>query len=424
MEDRTMTEPIAKKSSKDVHLSTRAFLGLLCLLVLPWMMIALGRLPNPLREMAERTKHGTDQPGSATEVREGPWGILEINDLAISPVDILVPGQLGVPLPINWFFDDFSVPRLQELLTALDLTELQRADLLATNTWEIAPSGITLHPSGETILGLAPDIRTRLYEVLGASAENQDYFQPWSMKAQLFERRLALSKLNTDVQDLIRHLAYRRGSRVFISDVPVILNRLGDMEQKRRVMRLLNSASTYQVTLVVPPGADTDAIAGYWGGGNRRKDIKPILESLSQLPGGGKLDIAHLLPAFARQRLYIYPSRVLAQDGVRRDCHWTSLNFFSLVAEDRFGNSDEATRHILENYYQTGEAPQYGDLVLFMLPSGDSIHSAVVLAGNMAFTKNGENLDQPWIIMDIGEIQELYSQYFHTELGVQYWRRK
>lgn len=419
-----MSDPASGKQNQTVQLSTRAFLGLLAFVVLPWLLIALELLPNPLRGPVCRIAHGFARSDVASEVRTGPWGSLEINDIAISPVDILVPGQPGTPLPVNWTFENFSVPQLKELLGSLDLTEFQRADLLATNTWEIAANGLTLHPSGETILGLTPEVRMRLYDILGTTAANQDYFQPWSMKTQLFESRLVRSGLNPEAQDLVRRLAYSRGSRTFISDLAVILNRLKDADQKRDVMRLLNSASTYQVKLIVPPGADTDALAAYWGMQSRRKDIKPILESLSQLPGGGKLDIAHLLPAFARQRLYVYPSPILAQDGVRRDCHWTSLNFFSLVPDDRFGNSEEATRLILENYYQTGEAPQYGDLALFMLPSGDSIHSAVVLAGNLAFTKNGETLDQPWIIMDIDELRELYGFYYHATLGVQYWRRK
>lgn len=386
--------------------------------------MVLGLLPNPLDEMAGRAIHGAAQADAVSEVREGRWGRLEINDIAIAPVDVLVPGQPGIPISIHWVFEGFSAPQVTELLESLDLTDLQRADLLATNAWEVAPGRITLHPSGETVLGLTPEVRRRLYEVLGAFPTNSDHFRPWSMKTQLFEKRMVRSGLNPDVQDLLRRLAYFRGARTFISDAAVVLNRLEDVEQKRNLMKFLNSASTYQVKLVVPPGADVDAIAGYWGMQNRRKDIKPILESLSQLPGGGKLDIVHLLPAFARQRLYSYPSPLLAQDGVRRDCHWTSLNFFSLVPDDRFGDAAEATRYILATYYQTGEAPQYGDLALFMLPDGNSIHSAVVLAGNLVYTKNGEDLNQPWIIMDGDELRELYGQYHHATLGVQYWRRK
>lgn len=416
--------PSAGRKSSGVQLSTPAFFGLLVMVVLPWALIVLGRLPNPLGGLLQRSLQAVSGSESTGEFRSGPWGSLELNDIAISPVDILVPGQPGTALPIQWFFENFSAPQLNAWLDSLGLTPRQRADLLSTNAWALAPGGILLHPSGETILELAPDVRARLYDVLGTSSANREYFQPWSMKTALFEKRLAHSGLNPETQELVRRLAYCRGSRTFISDVAVILNRLGDVEEKRDVLRLLSSASTYQVKLVVPPGADTSAMAAYWGGQSRRKDFKPILESLSQLPAGGKLDIAHLLPAFARQRLYVYPNPTLAQDGVRRDCHWTSLNFFSPVPDDRFGDAAEATRFILANYYQTGESPQYGDLALLTLPDGNSIHSCVVLAGNLAFTKNGENPDQPWIIMDIDELRDLYGQYYRTTLGVQYWRRK
>jgi hypothetical protein len=403
-------------SRKEVNLSLRAFIGLLGFVVLPWVLMALSVLPIPQWHWLKRD--------SATEIRAGPWGRLEIVDIAISPIDILVPGTPDQPLPTTWVFENYGPEELKDWIQSLDLTDAQRVDLLNTNAWIVAANGVTLHPAGETVLGLTPAARLGLYEVLGSCSRNEGYFQPWSMKAALFEDRLAHAGLAAETQQLVRRLAYSKGTRMFFSDVPVILNRLANMEDKRRVMRFLNSASTYLVHLEVSPEADTEAIAAYWGLRGRRKDLKPILESLTRLPRGGKLDIAHVLPAFARQRLYIYPSPVLAQDGVRRDCHWTSLNFFSLVPDDRFGDSEEATRHILADFYQIGEQPQYGDLALFLLPSGDAIHSAVVLAGNLAFTKNGENLDQPWIIMDIDELRELYGFYYHTTLGVQFWRQK
>lgn len=416
MKTMAVSDSAPRGPRKEIQLSLRAFVALLGVLILPWVLIVFLRLSLPAGCLAYRTPDN--------QLREGPWGRLEINDIAISPVEVQIPGQPGTPLPNNWFFEGYGAAQLMELFHASDLTAAQQADFLATNTWSVATNGITLHPSDETILGLAPAVRMRLYDILGGSTANQDYFEPWSIKAKLFETRLAKSGLRPDVQDAIRQMAYAKGSRIFFSDLPVILNRLVDADDQRRVVRFLNTASTYQVQLDVPPGADTDALAAYWEIPGRRKDLKPILESLSQLPNGGKLDIAHLLPAFARQRLYIYPSPILAQDGVRRDCHWTSLNFFSLVPDDRLGNTEEAARTILANYYQTGTAPQFGDLALFMLPGGNSIHSAVVLAGNLAFTKNGDSLDQPWIIMDIDEIRELYGLYHKTTLGVQYWRLK
>ena len=57
-------------------------------------------------------------------------------------------------------------------------------------------------------------------------------------------------------------------------------------------------------------------------------------------------------------------------------------------------------------------------------PDGDCIHSAVYLAGGLAFTKNGEGLGQPWIIMDVEELRELYGFFRHAAVEVQYWREQ
>ncbi len=391
----------------------RAFIILLVFAVLPGMALLVHKWPQvfPCRST------GT----AGAEIREGPWGRLEINDLAIAPADVIVPDQIP---PVKWLFSDSGPEQVRNLLRSLGLPEEVLPGLLDTNNWTFTAQGMEVHPPAAAVLALTPEARIRLYHTLGANAQNPDYFQPWSMKTPLFEQRLSDANVTAATRDLVRRLAYVHGRRTFFSDVPVLLGRIVDGDQRRRIMQLLNSASTHQVQLVIPRGADTDALINYWSLPGRRKDLKPILESISQLPKGGRLDIAHLLPAFARQRLYIYPSPVLAQDGVRRDCHWTSLNFAALAPDDRFGDSEQATAYILQNFSQTGEKPQYGDLLLYMLPNGDSIHSAVYLAGNLAFTKNGENLDQPWIIMDVDELRELYSHYYHSSIAVQVWRRK
>jgi hypothetical protein len=414
----TMKTPEIKPGSrgKEVQLSLRAFLGLLIVLLLPGVLIVLSRLPNGTAWMACRT--------AEVEFRDGPWGRLEISDIAIAPVDIIVPGQPGKPLATTWLFEGFGSSRLKDLIQALDLTDSQRIDLLNTNAWSIAENGITLRPADETVLTLRPATRTRLYAVLGASTLNVNYFRPWSMKAGLFRERLVDSGMNSEAQKIIRGLAYAKGSRMFVSDVPVILNQLADEKQRRQVMRFLTSASTFLVQLDVPPNADVKSIMNYWENQDRRKDLEPILGCLSRLPKGGKLDLVHLLPGFANQRLYTYPDPGPEPDGVRRDCHWTSLNFFSSVPDDRFGNSDEASRYVLEHYRQIGGTPEFGDIVFYVLPTGGTIHSAVYLAGNLAFTKNGETPDQPWIIMDVNEIRELYSQYHHAILDMQFWRLK
>ena len=398
----------------EVRLPARMAWVLLAAVILPWILLAL-RMQGDLRS---RVGAGRAVSG----IREGAWGRLRVHDLAIAPVDVIVPGQPGRRLDTTWVFAGYAPEKLRALFGSLDSSGEAAGRLLDERTWEVGPEAIVVHPPDEAVLGLEPGDRARLYDVLGSMPANEAHFQPWTMKTAMFADRVESAKLGEAARGLLHRLAYARGGRTFFSDVPVLLNGVADPEQQRQAMRILNSASTYQVHLVVPPDADTDAMAGYWGYRGRRKDLKPILESLAQLPGGGELDIAHVLPAFARQRLYIYPSSVLARDGVRRDCHWTSLNFFSLIPDDRFGNSEEATRFILANYGRTSETPRFGDLVLLTQPDGDCIHSAVYLAGGLAFTKNGEGLGQPWIIMDVEELRELYGFFRHADVGVQYWR--
>ncbi|HXS68835.1 MAG TPA: hypothetical protein VN761_08325, partial [Candidatus Polarisedimenticolia bacterium] len=61
------------------------------------------------------------------------------------------------------------------------------------------------------------------------------------------------------------------------------------------------------------------------------------------------------------------------------------------------------------NYYQIAKATKYGDIILFM--DGDSnnaIHSAVYLADDIVFTKNGNNMAQPWMLMHLKDLMMKY----------------
>jgi hypothetical protein len=77
------------------------------------------------------------------------------------------------------------------------------------------------------------------------------------------------------------------------------------------------------------------------------------------------------------------------------------LKFRASVPDNRFGDTERAQRHIPEHDYRTDESPEFGDILFFSLPNGHTIQSAVHLAAGLVFTKNGDSLQQPWIMMDL-----------------------
>ncbi|MFO1522715.1 MAG: hypothetical protein U1G05_11880 [Kiritimatiellia bacterium] len=155
--------------------------------------------------------------------------------------------------------------------------------------------------------------------------------------------------------------------------------------------------------------------------GRQIQGPRPLLESLQKVPGGGTISLLYLLPPFARERLYTFPLPGSPADA-REDCHWSALNFFSDVPDDRLKDLAYASNYIQENFYRIGKPSMPGDLVFLQDAEGGVIHSAVFLADDLVFTKNGINIGQPWIIMRMSKLLAVYT--FSTEPTVVYYRRR
>ena len=59
--------------------------------------------------------------------------------------------------------------------------------------------------------------------------------------------------------------------------------------------------------------------------------------------------------------------------------------------------------------------PQYGDVLMLSLPDGSIVHSAVYLADDIVFTKNGDTSVHPWMLSRIPDMLAQYS--FMVEPG-------
>jgi len=122
----------------------------------------------------------------------------------------------------------------------------------------------------------------------------------------------------------------------------------------------------------------------------------------------GRLGLVYLLPQFARQRLYTFPMPSRPGDPAI-NCHWSAMNFFNEVPDDHFADPTYTANFLQKNYYPVAKPTKYGDIILFLDGySSDVIHSAVYLADDLVFTKNGNNLEQPWMIMHMKDLMAKY----------------
>jgi hypothetical protein len=91
------------------------------------------------------------------------------------------------------------------------------------------------------------------------------------------------------------------------------------------------------------------------------------------------------------------------------DCHWSTMNFFNDPPDNNFTNASYTSTFIDEHYYRVGVPNLYGDVILIANEQGTVSHSAVYLADDIVFTKNGHNFAQPWMLMRLEDLLARYT---------------
>lgn len=271
------------------------------------------------------------------------------------------------------------------------------------------------------VFGLTPESRSVIYSALSQFPENREQHEPFRFRADAEDEWWKNSGLNPETLAAVKRLIYRRGSAVLFSDISLLLPTIKSFEERTRLLKTLARKSTLLVKLQLNPQTDIEALENYWGGtGN--KDIGPLLRSLTQHSNGATIDIVHLLPPFARSRLYTYPSINNPDSVTFMDCHWTVLNFFNSEPDEKYEDINEVTIAFRNNYYPVAGRPKFGDIYLFALPNGDIIHSCVFIADDIVFTKNGASATSPWILMNLQDVIAYYPS--DQPLDIQRYRPK
>jgi hypothetical protein len=350
----------------------------------------------------------------------GPWGDVEYLRINIvSPDDLLPVDPKRFP-PTTWHFSGVTAEQLSAFIQSCDLTPAQRTEMLNQKAWSITNNLITITPSEQLILGLAPTARSRIYGVLAESPDNDFQTWPFTYQRHGFNEWFDNSHVSPATLKLLRSLMYERGESLCFSDLPEALANIPLPAERRIVARTLMSRSGLLMNLRVHPDSDITALTDYWSRGGRAKDVSALLESLTRVPGGAGIDIAHLLPAFARARLDTFP-KPPALPGPEPDCYWTAMNFFKSVPSPCY-ESDEDWRNDLAKNYAPVSSPTLGDVIFLLRPDNVPYHAAVYIADDVVFTKNGGNYRQPWLLMKMADMLGRYPTSFPPQIA--FYRQK
>lgn len=405
-----------------VQVSKRWLAGFAAVLLTPWFLFLLFGTDN-LAKRALRSALADQESVRRTVLSsKGPWGDLRVVRIVTEPPEESLVGYLKYPKPI-WFFKGYSQEDFEKLLLSARLTPAQRAEIAEATHWGAPGEGCAVSPSDPLAMSLSPESRATLYGALSLFPENTFQHEPFRYRTDLSDEWFANSGVPQRTIEKVKKLFYRRGKTLLFSDPHLVVPGLMSDVERVQLLKTLARQSTLMVKLHISPKSDIDSLLNYWGTRvGRAKDIKPLLVSAARIPAGLDIDITHLLPRFARKRIYTYPSAEGDTGEMVYDCHWNSMNFWNDPPDNRFSDSATVIRTLETDYEQIYDTFRFGDILLFMKSDTQAIHSAVYIADDIVFTKNGPSPHSPWILMQLATLVAHYET--NVDLKIRGYRRK
>jgi hypothetical protein len=366
-------------------------------------------------------------PNGSILCKPGPWGDLSYIPFTIAAPDDLLPVRIIENGGTHWLFKGYTDDSFVTLLQSTSLTPDEQHAWLDPAVYHLQPDGVELAPTPDMVISLPDDARARFYQVLAQFPENQESIQ--YIPKDTLDDRFSGSGVSAGTLDLFKHLSCENGNYLVFSGLPALLSKLPTYEEKLGFLKALTRQRTMLLRLHVTPKSDIAALTAYWGKGAWNTDVTTILQSLTSIQNGTWMNILMVLPPLPTAEIYDYPSvadNPLDGPPVNRDCHWTSLNFFFDVPNPNFGKPEYVREELKNNYYPATGDPRYGDVVLFTKPDGSIIHSAVYIADDICFTKNGGTVIYPWMLAPLSDLLEQYNFQAGPgqQLTVTYFRNK
>lgn len=379
---------------------------LLCILGVVALIPAGAQEPTPEREVF----------GKLYQCKPGPWGDLEYYYIYLEAPDRLVD-HFSMPSSLpKWVFPDATESSVRTLFQRAGLPAALQDYLLDPKRVVKENDLLTVYPPLPDLIALTPEQRSVIYEELAKNDNNEFQANPVYITSGYPDQWLAQSRLRPEIAEVVKKMTYMRGEVLCFSDISAILGMVQSDAEAHDIFKTMTRTRSLVLRLRVKTEADFKQVVKYWSGTNRNKDIEPIVLSAVETEGIERMDCIHLMPSLARRYLYSYPPAELAIQGRMPDCHWTSLNFFNYKPRDYFLDTRLASMHVLERYEKIEPPYGFGDVLMFMTPNGNALHSCVYIADDIVYTKNGENMASPWLLMKVRDVQRIYSHAGQTSI--------
>lgn len=405
-----------------VQVSKRWLIGFAAVLLMPWLLFLFFGTQNPLKTWLRDALQTQESARRMIPSSKGPWGNLKVVRIVTEPPEESLVGYLKYPRPV-WTFPGYTSNDFDRLLITAKLTSEQQGEIFRSMKLGAAGNGCFVSPSDALVQSLSSESRAILYGALSLFPENTFQHEPFRYRMDLSDEWFANSGVPEETINQVCKLIYRRGKTLLFSDPHLVIPGLQSDVERVKLLKTLARQSTLMVQLHISAKADIDSLINYWAANSgRAKDIKPLLESATRIPSGLDIDVTHLLPRFARKRIYTYPSTEGDTGEMVYDCHWNSMNFWNDPPDNRFADGATVIHTLETDYDQIMDHYKFGDVLLFMKSDTQAIHSAVYIADDIVFTKNGPSPHSPWIFMQLATLVSHYET--NVDLKIRGYRKK
>jgi len=390
-----MPKPSKPNQKKHLILSTLAVMGMI-----PWFFAC------PLMGQED-----TLLPDSPFFTKEGPWGKIQCYYFYLEAPDTVVSRAPTPDTQTRWRIPEEEFEKFENLISNTELSNELVSPLFNPRGVIRRNGTVNLFPSAALIQAMNETDRQHVYEALAAYPLNEFYEYPIFFLGGDVDAWAKDSGLRADLISTLRHLSYHRGETLAFSDIPLLLGMAKSDSEAQFIKKKLTRTRTLIARLEVNRGTDIQKMLDYWSTGLnlRRKELEPLFQATSNIPGIDHLDLLHVLPALPRKLLYTFPGDDFTTHIRFPDCHWTTLNFFNFTAQDYYLDSHLASSAVIENFQQIEPPYRFGDVLMFINPNGNAFHSCIYVADELVYTKNGANPLVPWTLLELKDLQRMYN---------------
>lgn len=347
----------------------------------------------------------------------GVWGDLELVPYIIQPTNEFLMKEINADELFKtfqssnrWIFKGATLKDISMLFLQAGLSKETCEKLLEHTTAVPDGKGFITTPPDAIVWSFTPEIRAKLYPLIGKYGDNVMYSYPVCYNSADREEWFYHSSLSEELMKKILPLVYTEKGICYISDIHLILPLLCSEDDRISLLQTLYRTKALDAYLKIEEGMEVTKITDYWGNLGRADSIKPILEHVSNQSGGGKININELLPAIPQNRLNTYSSMEEYETDYK-DCHWTTLNFFNDYPDERYYNLTDlfSLIHMISKPLKNTQL-KFGDIVTIFDENNEVTHSCIYIADQVVLTKNGMGNLKPFVITYLDKTVLLYGE--------------